>query len=102
MPALTREERETCIILNELGEITIWSVSPIYQKKLRRRLGAPTRIDGECWTWARVLADTSLPLPSKKRPKREFTPEQREAARLRLSAARKSLTGTGTNGPTAP
>jgi hypothetical protein len=80
MPALTREERETVIILNDLGEVTVWSVSPIQTKKLRRRLGPPSRVDNECSWWENLtLETTSLVFPSRKRKKKSLSEEHKKA-----------------------
>lgn len=39
MKKLQKEERETCILVNDLGECTIWTTSPLYERRLTRRLG---------------------------------------------------------------
>ena len=82
MSTLTREERETCLIINELGEITLWSISPIWTRKLVKRLGAPTRIDGETSFWEFSSKQVTFPLPSKRRP----PTEAQKAAGRRLAA----------------
>ncbi len=64
-----RHERETIIILNDLGEITVTSNSPTQTRRLKRRLGAPL-IEGDGGTFAQWEIDTTthrIVLPSKKR-----------------------------------
>jgi hypothetical protein len=40
---LTREERETCILVNDNGEVVIWTNSPVRLRQLSRRLGVPNQ-----------------------------------------------------------
>lgn len=82
----TREERESCILWNDAGEVVVWTVSPIYQRRLAKRLGEPDRIDGTCHTWTRPKSSLSLILPSRKRIP---SPEQREKAQ-RMRAERQN------------
>ncbi len=87
---LTREERETCLLINDLGEITIWSVSPIWIKKLTKRLGKPDYIDGETSFWNFTSKQATFPLPSKRKAPTEA---QREAGR-RLAQSRSKPTSS--------
>ena len=70
----TREERETCILVNDLGEITIWTISPTYRRRLTRRLGKPDRTDGDCAYWNRAVGECSFVLPGRRR-QRKTPPE---------------------------
>ena len=96
MPALTREERETVILTNDLGEITIHSTSPTMQRRLHRRLGPPTSKTGECQYWEGLTTDTvSFALPSRKRTRGPATPEQVERGRQLARHAHKPKAGDG-------
>lgn len=45
-----REERETCVLVNDAGEATVWSTSPVQIRRLTRRLGKP-RFEGALARW---------------------------------------------------
>ena len=81
MAELTKGERETCILANDLGQVTVWTTSPVKARQLARRLGKPATIVGECSRWD-LQADSLRWMPSRKRP---MSPE---AHKLRASAAR--------------
>jgi hypothetical protein len=59
----TREERETAIILSDSGDVTVWTSSPIYARRLRKRLGEPTRAAGLTLFWDLDPEKHSIPLP---------------------------------------
>ena len=64
-----RSERETVIILNDLGEISVTSNSPTQMRRLKRRLGAPL-IEEDSGMFAQWEIDTTthrVVLPSKRR-----------------------------------
>lgn len=65
----TRDERETCFLINDLGEITIWSISPTWIRRLTKRLGKPTSQDGPCayWEGFTTLQVTIMPRKRRKR-----------------------------------
>lgn len=62
-----KEERETCVLFNDAGEVTVWSCSPGQIKKLTRRLGKPDWIKGRTAFWASETARFAPLLPRKRR-----------------------------------
>ena len=70
MAKLTREERETVIITNEEGQVTVYSLSPTMQRRLRKRLGKPTCVEGDTHTWEGLTTETiSVVLPRRRSAK---------------------------------
>lgn len=64
-----REERETCVLVNDAGQATVWSTSPVQIRRLTRRLGKP-QFDGALARWdlpTHVL--TWLPRLSSRKPR---------------------------------
>jgi hypothetical protein len=47
---LTRQERETVVNVNDAGEASVWTSSPVMARRLTRRLGDPTKLSGS-WRW---------------------------------------------------
>ena len=78
MANLTPEERETCILVDDQGHITVWSLSPTWQRRLARTLGKPTRKDTECHYWDGL---TTKQANISARKKRKATPAQLESLR---------------------
>jgi hypothetical protein len=71
---LTREERETAIILSDAGTCTIWTSSPVYARRLRRRLGEPTKISDGTLFWDIDPKKHSIPLPRRLGKPRKAVP----------------------------
>lgn len=65
--ALSREERETVLILNDKGEITISTNSPTQAQALTKRLGKPHRKEVSWWEWEFTEATHTFTLPTKRR-----------------------------------
>lgn len=63
---LTREERETAIILSDGGSVTVWTSSPVRLRQLTKRLGASHRQLGACHFWDLDPEKHSIPLPRKR------------------------------------
>jgi hypothetical protein len=64
-----REERETCVLVNDAGQATVWSTSPVQIRRLTRRLGEP-QFEGGLARWdlpTHVL--TWLPRLSHRKPR---------------------------------
>ena len=64
-----RNERETIIILNDMGEISVTTNSPTFLRRLKRRLGAPLVEDdgGMFAQWEMDTTTHRVVLPSKRR-----------------------------------
>lgn len=62
--ARSKEERETCILVNDAGDATVWTTSPTKARILTRRLGKPAESPG-FWRWD-VPASTLTWLPRRK------------------------------------
>jgi hypothetical protein len=70
----TRSERETAIILSDIGTCTVWSCSPMRIRQLLRRLGAAHRTTGETHYWDISPETHSIPLPRRKGKPRKPAP----------------------------
>jgi hypothetical protein len=81
----TKLERESGILWNEAEETaTLWTVSGVTKRRMRRIMGEPTRVLGPCEEWAFPRSWVKLP-----RKPREVSEEQREKARANLEIARR-------------
>jgi len=75
MTALSKAERETCILVDDNGIATIWSCSRRFRARLIERLGPPHRTQAESLFWDKLDAKNLAWLPRQKRRKSPKPPQ---------------------------
>jgi len=68
--SLSREERETGIIWNDLDSLaTVWTTSPIVRARFEKRLGMTAVLDPNgAWSWTVSKASIRISRPRKGKP----------------------------------